>query len=460
MPITLRQLSSIWGEPYNRNHSNLNVPIGTITTDSRKLTKGSFFVPLLGENHDGHFYINEAYKRGAQATIVSEKCTLPIPDNLTYWRVKDTLMAFQELALLHRRSLVSPVIAITGSVGKTTTRELVHSALRSLGPILSTSGNNNNDVGVPLTLLSADSNHVAIVIEMGMRGLGEIERLSKCASPDIAIITNIGSSHMSRLGTREKIAQAKSEITSFLNPDGVLIIPAGDSVLENAVGLRWKGRIIRVDLHVNTDERQLNKDKNTDFLGSLNLNDWSISFQDHKFKLPLEGVHNARNFMLSLAVASELKVPLESIGDFPLELPAGRGQMFKIGAINVMDQTYNSSPESVMAAVDLLATKPGRKFAVLGNMFELGVKSVDLHREVVDYAVKKGLDGLVIFVNGPEAEAMQGAANSLKYVEVVFSPEKAFFILKNWLRCGDFLLLKASRQVALERLLPLLKDHY
>ncbi len=395
MPLTLRQLSSIWGEPYNRNHSNLNVPIGTITTDSRKLTKGSFFVPLLGENHDGHFYINEAYKRGAQATIVSEKCTLPIPDNLTYWRVKDTLMAFQELALLHRRSLVSPVIAITGSVGKTTTRELVHSALRSLGPILSTSGNNNNDVGVPLTLLRADSNHVAIVIEMGMRGLGEIERLSKCASPDIAIITNIGSSHMSRLGTREKIAQAKSEITSFLNPDGVLIIPAGDSVLENAVRLRWKGRIIRVDLHINAEERQVNKDKNTDFLGSLNLNDWSISFQDHKFKLPLEGVHNARNFMLSLAVASELKVPLESIGDFPLELPAGRGQMFKIGAINVMDQTYNSSPESVMAAVDLLATKPGRRFAVLGNMLELGVKSVGLHRQVVDYAVKKGLDGLV-----------------------------------------------------------------
>ena len=460
MPITLRQLSSIWGEPYNRNHSNLNVPIGTISTDSRKLTKGSFFVPLLGENHDGHLYITEACKRGAQATVVSEKCTLPIPDNLTYWRVKDTLMALQELALLHRRSLVSPVIAITGSVGKTTTRELVHSALRPLGPILSTSGNNNNDVGVPLTLLSADSNHVAIVIEMGMRGLGEIERLSKCASPDIAIITNIGSSHMSRLGTREKIAQAKSEITSFLNPDGVLIIPAGDLVLENAVESRWKGRIIRVDLHVNTDERQVNKDKNTDFIGSLNLNDWSISFQDNKFKLPLEGLHNARNFMLSLAVASELKVPLERICDFPLKLPAGRGQMFKIGAINVMDQTYNSSPESVMAAVDLLATKPGRRFAVLGNMLELGVKSVDLHREVVDYAVKKGLDGLVIFVKGPEAEAMQGAANSLKYVEVVFSPEKAFFILKNWLRSGDFLLLKASRQVALERLLPLLKDHY
>ena len=225
MPVTLRQLSSIWGEPYNANHSDLNVAIGTVSTDSRKLTKGSFFVPLIGEKQDGHLYINEAYERGAQATIVSDKCTFPIPDNLTYWRVKDTLMAFQELALLHRRSLVSPIIAITGSVGKTTTREFIHSALSSLGPILSTSGNNNNDVGVPLTLLRADSNHFAIVLEMGMRGLGEIERLSKCASPDIAIITNIGSSHMSRLGSREKIAQAKSEITSFLNPDGVLIIP-------------------------------------------------------------------------------------------------------------------------------------------------------------------------------------------------------------------------------------------
>ena len=460
MPITLRQLSSIWGEPCNANKSDLNVPIGSVSTDSRKLTKGSFFVPLIGENHDGHLYINEAYERGAQATIVSDKCTFPIPENLTYWRVKDTLMAFQELALLHRRSLVSPIIAITGSVGKTTTREFIHSALRSLGPILSTSGNNNNDVGVPLTLLRADSNHFAIVLEMGMRGLGEIERLSKCASPDIAIITNIGSSHMSRLGSREKIAQAKSEITSFLNPDGVLIIPAGDLLLENAVESRWKGRIIRADLHVNTDKRQVNKVKNTDILGSLNLNDWSIYFQDHKFKLPLEGVHNARNFMLSLAVASELKVPLESIGDFPMELPAGRGQMLKIGAINVMDQTYNSSPESLMAAVDLLVTKPGRRFAVLGNMLELGAKSIDFHSEVVDYAVKKGLDGLVIFVKGPEAEAMKDAANSLKYVQIVSSPEEALFVLKNWLRSGDFLLLKASRQVSLERLLPLLKDYY
>ena len=178
MQITLRQLTSIWGEPVNSNSFDLNLPIGNVSTDSRKLTKGSFFVPLIGENYDGHLYINEAYERGAQAIIVSEKCTLPIPDNLTFWRVKDTLMAFQELALLHRRSLVSPVIAITGSVGKTTTRDIVHSALRSLGPILSTSGNNNNDVGVPLTLLRADSTHFAIVLEMGMRGLGEIERLS------------------------------------------------------------------------------------------------------------------------------------------------------------------------------------------------------------------------------------------------------------------------------------------
>ncbi len=460
MPVTLRQLCSIWGEPYNSNHSDLNVPIGKISTDSRKLIKGSLFVPLIGENHDGHLYIKEAYERGAQALIVSDKCTFPIPDNLTYWRVKDTLIAFQELALLHRRSLVSPVIAITGSVGKTTTRELIHSALRSLGPILSTSENKNNDVGVPLTLLRADSSHFAIILEMGMRGPGEIERLSKCASPDIAIITNIGSSHMSRLGSREKIAQAKSEITSFLNPDGVLIIPAGDLILENAVESSWKGRIIRVGLHVDTDEEQVNKDKNTDFIGTLNLNDWSISFQDHIFKLPLEGVHNARNFMLSLAVASEVKVPLKSIGVFPMELPAGRGQMFKIGTINVMDHTYNSSPESVMAAVDLLVRKPGRRFAVLGNMLELGVKSVDFHREVVEYAVRKGLDGLVIFVKGPEAKVMQDAANSLKYVEVVSSPEEALFILKSWLRSGDFLLLKASRQVSLERLLALLKDHY
>ncbi len=460
MLITLRQLKTIWGEPFNSNGSDLNVPLGTVSTDSRYLTKGSFFIPLVGEHFDGHFFINEAFHKGAQATIVSETFNLPIPENFIYWRVKDTLKAFQELSRLHRDTLSSYVVAVTGSVGKTTTRALIHSALCPLGRIMSTSENNNNDVGVPITLLNADTTHVAIVVEMGMRGLGEIERLSKCASPNIAIITNIGHSHISLLGSRKNIALAKSEITSFLKPDGVLIIPAGDPMLESILKSRWHGRIIRVDLKVNRDGVQEEMNNNADFQGILNMKDWSILFRGFNFQLPLEGIHNAKNFMFALAVAIELKVPLEKITNLHVELPSGRSQLLSIGGINVMDQTYNSSPESAKAAIDFLKTKPGRRFAVLGTMLELGVNSVVLHKEVAEYVVMNGLDGLVILDNGDEGQAMFTVAKSMPYVEVVSSPEQAYYVLKSWLISGDYLLLKASRKVALERLLPLLKQHY
>ncbi len=460
MKITLKELNSIWGEPCNNTGFDLNVPLGRVCTDSREIKKGFFFIPLVGENYDGHLYINEAFQKGAQATIVSEKFNLPISENLIYWRVKDTLDAFQELALLHRKSLSCSVVAVTGSVGKTTTRAIIHSALASLGPVMSTSGNNNNDIGVPLTLLKADSTHRSIVIEMGMRGLGEIKRLSKCASPEIAIITNIGSSHMSLLGSKRNIALAKSEITSFLKPDGVLIIPAGDPMLDNIVESRWHGRIIRVDLNINSDDISSTINNNADIVGALNTQDWSIVFNNNQFKLPLEGVHNAMNFMLALAVANELNVPLPNIGNLQVELPPGRSQILKIGEIHVMDQTYNASPESVKAAIDLLVTKPGRSFAVLGDMLELGEGSLDSHREVVEYAVSKGLAGLIIFAKGQEASEMFSAAKSLEYIEVASSLDKVIYTLKNWLRSGDYLLLKASRQVALEKLLPLLKEKF
>ncbi|MEY2749135.1 MAG: UDP-N-acetylmuramoyl-tripeptide--D-alanyl-D-alanine ligase, partial [Cyanobacteriota bacterium] len=360
------------------------------------------------------------------------------------------LNAYQQVALLHRRRLHAAVVAVTGSAGKTTTRELIRAALAPLGPVVASSGNENNDIGVPLTLLKADAATRAVVVEMGMRGLGEIDRLSRTAEPAVAVITNIGTAHIGRLGSREAIATAKCEITSQLAPDGVVVIPAGDPLLDAALARVWGGRTLRV---------ALGDDPGSD--GADLLGDWQpdrdrLLVDGEELRQPLEGRHNARNLLLAVAVARHLGVPLSQLLQLEVAVPGGRNRRLQQGSLTVLDETYNASPEAVLAALDLLASQPGRRFAVLGTMLELGERSVELHRAVADRAVERGLDGLVVVSGGAEAEAMAAAAAALPRLAVVDSPEQAADPLTSWLQPGDVVLLKASRGVALERLLPLL----
>ncbi len=468
MGLYLDNLLDIWGKPFNNNLTDLHIPLGRVSTDSRKLTRGDFFVPLIGERYDGHAFLDLVFAKQAQAAVISAKNTFPIPKGLIHWIVEDTLQFYQDLALLYRNSLTTPIVAVTGSVGKTTTRQLIHSALLPLGEILSTRENHNNDIGVPSTLLKAGSKHAAVVVEMGMRGLGEIERLSRCSRPDIAVITNIGTAHLSRLGSRQNIALAKCEITSFLNPNGVVIIPYGDNLLDTVLEETWGGKVVRVAIQCdsisspifNTSHQCIDGTKCIDHLGLVNRDTWNILYKDLNFKLPLQGTHNAINFMLALAVAHELNVPLNLLEKLKVSLPTGRSRTLSIGGITVMDETYNASPESVIAALDLLATKSGSLYAILGNMYELGPKSIDYHIRIIEHAVKVGLAGLVVCAQGPEALAMFQAGKSLDYIDLVSTPEEAFNSLINRLRSGDHLLLKASRAVCLERILPLLEDYY
>ena len=246
MDITFKDLIKLWGEPDNQGKIDPDLPIGRISTDTRTIEKGDFFVPLVGNTFDGHDYLEMAFDIGIQAAIVSHHFNGLVPTGLPHWLVSDTLYAYQQIALLHRRNLNLPVVAVTGSVGKTTTRELIRAILSPLGEIVSSRGNENNDVGVPKTLLRGSEKDAAFVLEMGMRGFGQIERLSRVAEPDIAVITNVGQAHIGILGSRENIAKAKSEITSNLRCDGVVIIPFGDNLLEKALSKKWSGRIIRV----------------------------------------------------------------------------------------------------------------------------------------------------------------------------------------------------------------------
>jgi UDP-N-acetylmuramoyl-tripeptide--D-alanyl-D-alanine ligase len=382
-----------------------------------------------------------------QAAVVSRSWAEPLPPDLLHWRVDDTLLAYQQLALLHRRALGQPLVAVTGSAGKTTTRELIRAALAPLGSIQASEGNNNNDVGVPLTVLGADVDHRALVIEMGMRGPGEIERLSRFTEPDLAVITNIGTAHIGRLGSREAIAAAKCEITAGLHAKGTVVIPAGDLLLESALAAVWSGRVLRVRL---ADDPEVGADLVGEIKGDQLLID------SDRLPLQLEGCHNARNLLLAVAVADQLGVSRKALQGMQVKVPGGRNRRLQQGGLTLLDETYNASPESVLAALELLAAQPGRRFAVLGTMLELGDRSLELHQEVAARAVQLGLDGLVLVDGGAEGKAMAEVASSLPHLKLVSKPEDAAAPMAAWLESGDVLLLKASRGVALERLIPLL----
>ena len=464
MSLRLAQLQELWGQPATGplavDQAELKLAPQAICTDSRQLSGGDLFLPLIGERFDGHGFLAAALEAGAVALIAQAGHLAPASQasvlaaaaaaHVPLWLVPDTLQAYQDLAGLWRLQLAAPVVAVTGSAGKTTTRELIRSALAPLGPIWASSGNENNDVGVPLTLLGAGPDQAALVVEMGMRGLGEIERLSRCASPDVAVITNIGTAHIGRLGSREAIATAKCEIVAGLRPDGLVVIPAGDPLLDRALARVWSGRVVRVALQGEGHEAA------ADLVGSLDCQGEILELAGVTLPVPLEGVHHARNLMLAMAVARELGLEPERWRPLQVDLPGGRSRRLHQNGVLVLDETYNASPEAVLAALELLAQQPGRRFAVLGTMLELGEQSLALHRSVAERARQLDLDGLVIVDHGEEGAAMIAAATGLSRLRQVDCPEAAAEPLQQWLQPGDVLLLKASRGVALERLIPLL----
>ena len=464
MSLRLAQLQELWGQPATGplavDQAELKLAPQAICTDSRQLSGGDLFLPLIGERFDGHGFLAVALEAGAAALIAQAGHLAPASQasvlaaaaaaHVPLWLVPDTLQAYQDLAGLWRLQLAAPLVAVTGSAGKTTTRELIRSALAPLGPIWASSGNENNDVGVPLTLLGAGPDQAALVVEMGMRGLGEIERLSRCASPDVAVITNIGTAHIGRLGSREAIATAKCEIVAGLRPDGLVVIPAGDPLLDRALARVWSGRVVRVALQGEGHEAA------ADLVGSLDCQGEILELAGVALPVPLEGVHHARNLMLAMAVARELGLEPERWRPLQVDLPGGRSRRLHQNGVLVLDETYNASPEAVLAALELLAQQPGRRFAVLGTMLELGEQSLALHRSVAERARQLDLDGLVIVDQGEEGATMVAAATGLSRLRQVDCPEAAAEPLLQWLQPGDVLLLKASRGVALERLIPLL----
>ncbi len=424
-----------------------------VVIDSRGEVGGALFVALSGDRFDGHDFVADVLARGASGAVVSASWwgerSGDVSDVLV---VPDTLIALQDLARAHRRRHAIPLAAVTGSNGKTTTKELIAAALTPRGPVLGTSGNRNNHIGLPLTLLELRSEHRMAVVEIGLNHPGELRVLSEIARPRVGAITNIAAAHLEGLGSLAGVARAKAEITAGIEPGGALVVPAGVDVLDAALA-DWTGRRITFGLDSEADVHPEDVEPGPDGYTVVLAGGVRVT-------TALPGEHNLRNLLAAVAVAGALGVsPAEAAPHLARVRPVpGRLQPRRAGGVTVLDDSYNANPASLAASLAVLSRHDGgRRWAVLGDMFELGAEGAALHREAGAGAAF--VDGLVTV--GPlAAELGRGAAAAgLDPARIRSAPDggAAADLLLGDLRPGDAVLVKGSRamhlETAVERLL-------
>ncbi|MFZ4641474.1 MAG: UDP-N-acetylmuramoyl-tripeptide--D-alanyl-D-alanine ligase [Nodosilinea sp.] len=421
--------------------------VGQITTDSRDLEKDALFVALSGDRFDGHDFVAGAIAQGSLAAVVQRHRWESSPNlsSLPCLPVADTLVAYQTLGQWWRRQQGATVVAVTGSVGKTTTKELIAAALGTQGKVLKTQANYNNEIGVPKTLLQLQPDHRFAVIEMGMRGPGEIALLARIANPDVAVITNVGTAHIGRLGSEQAIAAAKCELLTQLSPQGIAILNHDNRRLMDTAQGVWSGRTLSFGL------------EGGDIRGDW-LDDHTLVVQDIPLPLPLPGRHNALNFLAAIAVMTALDLDWSVLRQgLRVDLPTGRARQISLAEdIVLLDETYNAGFESMVAALQLLAQTPGqRRIAVLGTMKELGDRSLDLHYRIGATVKQLGIDRLLILADAEEAEALTQGCDGVE--SQAFADYPALVeALQATLRAGDRVLFKASRSVGLDRVVTAL----
>lgn len=438
LDISLVQLRQI-------TNGQLQVPPGVapdqisaqgISTDTRSLLPHDVFLALRGEHFDGHRFVPQAIAAGAVGLVVEE--TIP-EARVPLLVVESTLAAYQAIARWWRRTLQTPLVAITGSVGKTTTKELIAAALSLHGSVLKTQANYNNEIGVPKTLLALEPHHRYGVIEMGMRGPGEIRLLAQTAEPDVAIITNVGTAHIGRLGSEQAIADAKCELLAELSPGGIAVLNHDNArLMQTAKGV-WSGSLITFGLEGGDIHGRLVDEDHLEVNGVL-------------LPLPLPGQHNAANLLAAIAVMEALNLDWQALQQgLAVDLPGGRARRLTLAEdIVVLDETYNAGVESMMAALQLLKETPGqRHIAVLGTMKELGDHSLALHEQVGATVKQLGIDQLLVMADPDEAKAMAAGATSVP-TQLFTDKTQLADALRDLMKSGDRILFKASRSVGLD----------
>ncbi|HVF72171.1 MAG TPA: UDP-N-acetylmuramoyl-tripeptide--D-alanyl-D-alanine ligase [Chthoniobacterales bacterium] len=449
-PLTLEQIVTFAGATISGGAPK--VTISRVSTDSRTLRNGDLFVPLKGANFDGHKFIKQAAERGATGAMVEESWRGEVPTNFALIRVADTLVGYQTLAANYRASLALKVIAITGSNGKTSTKDFVAAALGKKFRVTKTEGNFNNHVGLPQTMLAANRDDEIAVWEIGMNHPGEIAPLAKLAAPDVAIITNIGVAHIEFMGSREAIAQEKGALAEAVGPEGVVILNADDPFTE-MIAKMARGRVVLAGIE-NGSVRA------TDITQNATGSEFTILEGAHRCRAqsPVPGIHMVQNAMLAVAAGRAFGLSLEecAAGLASTPLTKARLQIKEIAGIQFIDDSYNANPDSMKAALRTLVEldTDGRRIAVLGEMGELGEESERGHREVGESAATLRIDQLIAVGSSGATVLADGAEKAgLEKTVAVASPREAALILEKDAVPGDLILIKGSRSARMERVL-------
>lgn len=428
-----------------------DVRVSRISTDSRTLQRGDLFVALSGENFDGHRFVESAAARGAAGAVVQRNWQENTPSSFALIRVDDPLLAYQQIAARYRETLRLKIIAITGSNGKTSTKDFVAAALGHKFRVTKTEGNFNNHIGLPRTMLEAEAQDEIAVWELGMNHPGEIAALTKLAAPDVAIITNVGVAHIEFMGTREAIAREKGALAEAVGPEGTVILNADDA-FSGGIAERTRAKIILAGTKEGTVRA-------TDLRQSASGSEFTILEGAHRCRaqLPVPGLHMVQNALLAVAAGRVFGLSLEecAAGLASAPLTKARLQIKTIHGVDFIDDSYNANPDSMRAALRTLAEleTEGRRVAVLGQMAELGRESESGHREVGETAAAFGID-LLIAIGETAAAIADGARNAgLASSRAVASADAAAEILFEETSPGDLVLVKGSRSARTELVL-------
>jgi UDP-N-acetylmuramoyl-tripeptide--D-alanyl-D-alanine ligase len=421
--------------------------------DSRTIQSGQLFFAVKGERMDGHDFVQQALDKGAVAAVVRKDELARYTVKTGLLAVSDTLAALQTLGAAVRRLWGKPLIGVTGSTGKTTTKDAIAHVLSSRFRVLKSEGNFNNHFGLPLMLLKLEPEDEAAVIEMGMSHLGEIAALAKIAHPEIGVVTNVAPVHLEFFKSVAEIARAKYELIEGLPSGGTAILNADDEYVSQ-FGRDFHGKVIRYGLHQMADVRA----ENIESHGSAgSVFEVVTSGRRERASLPLVGTHNIYNALAAVAAGIERGLsPAEATRTLAtLSPPDKRGAVVQVGNITVINDCYNSNPTALDAMVDTLAAMPAkRRIVVAGEMLELGPSGEELHRRSGQHMAEKGID-ILIGVRGLAKKMVEAARNAGGHItaEFVATPEEAGEWMVRETREGDVVLLKASRGVKLERAL-------
>jgi len=451
---------------------NQDCLISRISIDSRTLIPGDLFFAIIGPSFDGHDFIIEAFNKGAVGAVVCKSVSSllqneEIDKNKVIIEVKDTLSALQDWSKHYKDKFKTFNICVTGSNGKTTTKEIIAHILSQEFPLLKTSGNYNNEIGIPLTLLQLNKSHKILVVEMGMRGLGEIKTLTNFIPPDLAVITNIGEAHIGLLGSKDNIFKAKSELLQSLDKDGKAIINRDDPYYFKMLEIVKDKKVYTFGIENRSDIMARNirmvSDKGMRF---------SLEVQNSKSReiyFPLLGRHNIYNAIAASAVAFTLGIELDLIerglSSFKsLDMHMRLSDFFN--DIKILNDSYNASPISVKSALETLTevAQSNRKIVILGDMLELGEKTAFYHREIGKKVAKLFIDILITVGQGGKIIAQSSKEEGMAE-ERVFSFEKnekriLAKKLLNLTKSGDFILLKGSREMKMEEILEFCQKEY